>query len=79
MKNTNEVNVTTPSQSQQQMLKPKAIINMYRSGYSLSMKTQNKNYVVHMTAENKNIQEIYVTINKKTYIQSAIKLRLGAQ
>ena len=66
MKNTNEVNVTTPSLSQQQMMNPYAFINMYRSGYSLSMKTQN-------------IQEIYVTINKKTYIPSAIKLRQGAQ
>lgn len=65
MKNTNEVNITTPSLSQQQMMNPYAFINMYRSGYSLSMKTQNKNYVVHMTGENKNIQEIYVTINKK--------------
>lgn len=79
MKNTNEVNITTPSLSQQQMMNPYAFINMYRSGYSLSMKTQNKNYVVHMTGENKNIQEIYVTINKKTYIPSAIKLRQGAQ
>ncbi len=78
MKNTNEVNITTPSQAQQQMMNPYAFINIYRSGYNLSMKTQGKNYVVHMTAQNKSIQEIYVTINKSTYIPSAVKIRQGS-
>lgn len=75
---TNEVNITTPTLAQQQMMNPYAFINMYRNGYSLSMKTQGKNYIVHMKASNKSIQEIYVTINKSTHIPSAVKFRQGS-
>lgn len=79
MKKTNEVNITTPTLAQQQMMNPYAFINMYRSVYSLSMKTQGKNYIVHMKASNKSIQEIYVTINKSTHIPSAVKFRQGSE
>ena len=80
MKRTNEVNVTNPSQAQQQMMNPYTFINIYKSGYKLEMKTSGNNYIVHLTAANKNrsIQEMYITVNKSSYIPSTVKMKQGS-
>ena len=39
MKKTNEVNISTPTSAQQISMNPYTFINMYRSGYNLTMKT----------------------------------------
>ncbi len=79
MKKNNEVNVSTPTAAQQQMMNPYTFINVYKSGYKLSTKPSGANNEVHMVAANKNhsIQEMYITVNKKTSVPSQIKMKHG--
>lgn len=79
MKKTNEVNVSNPTQAQQMSMNPYTFINIYKTGYNSSMKTVGGNYEVHLTAQNKTrtVQELIITINKKTYVPSVIKMRQG--
>ena len=80
MKSTNEVNVNTPTEGELQAINPYNYINMYRNGFTYKMKTVGKNYQIHLTATNKSrqIQEMYVTVSKSTYVPSQIKMRQGA-
>lgn len=80
LKQNEEVNVTTPNKAQQQAMNPYAFINMYKSGYALSVKTTGNQHVVHMkaTTAGKGIQEMYITINKSTYVPSQVKMRQGS-
>ncbi len=80
MKSTDEVNITTPTKEQQVQMNPLTFINLYKSGYKLSMKTTGGKYEVHMQAEgNSNpIREMYVVIDKTTYVPSQVRvLRKG--
>lgn len=79
LKQTNEVNVTTPTEAQRMRMNPYTFLTMYKSGYTLSMTPQGNNYVVHMTAQNKQrtVQEVYLTINRNSYKPSVIKMREG--
>lgn len=79
MKSTEEVNIITPNEAQQVAMNPYQFITMYKSGFNLSMKTVGNYYQVHLTAQNKkrSVQEMYIDINKKTYIPSQVKLRQG--
>lgn len=76
MKNTDEVNVTTPNVARQSSMNPYAFINLYKSGYTLSMATKGQNYEVHMVAQNKgkDIKEAYVYVNKKTNVISSVRI-----
>lgn len=76
MKSTDEVNVSTPSESQQQAVNPYHFINLYKSGFNLSMKTQSKGWLIHLVAQNskRSIKEMYVSINK-SYQPYQIKMR----
>ena len=60
-------------------MNPYTFITMYKSGYTLALDKKGKNYVVHMTAENtkRSVQEVYITIDKGSYIPSLIKMRQG--
>lgn len=80
MKSTNEVNVSTPNQAQQMSLNPMTFINIYKTGYNSKLSTKGNNYIVHLTAQNKKrtIQEMYITISKKTSIPSKVKMRQGS-
>lgn len=77
MKNTDEVNVTTPTQAQQTQMNPLTFINMYKSGYDLSLKTVEGKHEVHMVAQNKqrSVQEMYIVIDKKTNIPTQVRMR----
>lgn len=79
LKKTNEVNVTTPTQAQQMALNPYTFINLYKTGYKMSMSTKDGNYVVHLTAQNqkRTVQEMYITINQTTYRPSVVKMKQG--
>ncbi len=72
-----EVNISTPTAAQVAQMNPLTFINLYKSGYKLSMVSSGSNYEVHMIADNAQaaIQEVYVTINKTTYIPSQVKLK----
>lgn len=77
MKNTDEVNVTTPTQAQQTQMNPLTFINMYKNGYKLSMKTVEGKYEVRMVAENKSrsVQEMYIVVNPKTFVPTQVRMR----
>jgi hypothetical protein len=52
---------------------------MYKSGFDLGMKSLGAYYQMHLVAQNKkrNIQEMYINVNKKTYVPSQVKMRQG--
>ena len=79
MKKTNEVNVNNPTQAQQMSMNPYTFINIYKTGYTSTMKTIGSNYKVRLVAQNKKrmVQELILTIDKKSYIPSQIKMRQG--
>ena len=77
MKKTQEVNVTTPTQAQQMSMNPYTFINLYKTGYNMTLTQNAQSYEVHLTAQNKKrtVQELYISINKKSYVPSRIKMR----
>lgn len=77
----NEVSVTTPTEAQLQAINPYNFINLYKSGFKSSMTTNASSYHVHLTAENasRKIQELFITIDKKTFSPSEVKLRQGSK
>lgn len=80
MKKTDEVNVTTPTKAQQTQMNPLTFINMYKSGYKLSVKNVEGKKEVRMQALNKgySIQEMYIVINPNTYIPTQVRMRQNA-
>ncbi len=80
MKSTQEVNVSNPTQAQQMSMNPYTFINIYKTGYTSSLKTQGNNYQVHLVAQNqkRTVQEIYLTINKSSYVPSEVKMKQGS-
>lgn len=80
MKLTNEVNISTPTEAKRMSMNPYTFISMYKNGYTLGMTKSGSNYVVHMTAQNKqrSVQEVYITINKRSYTPSKIRMRQGS-
>lgn len=77
MSSTNEVNVSTPSQAKQLSMNPYVFINLYRSGYGMGVKTVGNSYQVHLTATDgsRTIKELYITVNRKSYIPSQVKMK----
>ena len=79
MKSTNEVNVSNPTQAQQMSMNPYTFINIYKTGYTATMKTAGNNYEVRLVAQNqkRTVQELVITIDKKSYVPSKIRMRQG--
>ncbi len=79
MKQTNEVNVTTPTEAQRMRMNPYTFITMYKKGYKLGMKKKGGNYVIHLTATNRqrSVSEMYLTVNSRTSQPSVVKMREG--
>lgn len=79
MKKTNEVNVTTPTEAQRMRMNPYAFITMYKQGYKMGMTRKGVNYVIHLTATNRqrSVSEMYLTVNARTYRPSVVKMREG--
>lgn len=77
MKKNNEVNISTPTQAQQQMMNPYTFINVYKTGYKMSSAKAGASYEVHLVAQNqkRSIQEMYVTVNSKTYVPSRVNMK----
>ena len=76
-KKTQEVNITTPTQAQQMTMNPYTFINIYKTGYNMTLTQNAQTFEVHLTAQNKThtVQELYVSINKKSYVPTRIKMR----
>ena len=81
MKNNDEVNVTTPTESQLQAINPYNFINLYKSGYNSTLNKAGKDYVVHLTASSKDkkIRELFITIDKSSYHPTQVKLLQGTK
>lgn len=77
LKKTEEVNVTTPTQAQQMMMNPYTFINIYKTGYVMTASTASNSFEVHLKAQNnkRTIQEMYITVDKKTYVPLTVKMR----
>ncbi len=76
MKKTQEVNVSNPTEAQQQSLNPYKFIYIYKNGYTLSSKSVSGGWQVHLTAQNqkRTIKEMYITVDKK-YQLKQVKMR----
>ena len=76
MKKTQEVNVSTPTEAQQQSINPYKFIYIYKSGYTLSSKPVAGGWQVHLVAQNKSrsIKEMYITVSKG-YKLKQVKMR----
>lgn len=81
MKGNNEVNVSTPTESEQQAINPYNFINIYKTGFKYSMKNQGNNCEIHLTATDskRKLQEMYIYANRSTYVPSQIKMKQGTR
>lgn len=80
LKNTNEVSVTTPNENQRSSMNPYTFINMYKNGYSLSMKIVGGAY--HVTLKSvvkKSIDEMLIIVSKNNFVPHAMKVKRNGQ
>lgn len=76
LKKSQEVNISTPTEAQQQSMNPYKFINIYKNGFKLSMKNVSGGWQVHLYANNqgRTIKEMYITIDKN-YHPKEVKMR----
>lgn len=76
MKKNQEVNVSTPTEAQQQSMNPYKFISIYKNGFKLGMKSVTGGWQIHLYAANqkRTIKEMYITIGKN-YLPKTIKMR----
>lgn len=79
MKKSQEVNISTPTEAQQQSMNPYKFLYIYKNGYKLSVKKLGNGWQVHMDAVNqgRTIKEMYVTVSKNYQLQT-VKMRQSA-
>lgn len=79
VKKNEEVSITSPNKAGQMTMNPYAFINIYRSGYNLSLKKTGTTYEVHLkaTQQQQGIEEAYININKTSFIPTQIKIKQG--
>ena len=75
------MNVTNPNESQLQALNPYNFINLYKKGYDATLNSSGNNHVVHLTATSaeRKIRELFITVDKKTYHPTQVKLLQGTK
>ena len=81
MSQTEEVNITTPSRDQQTAMNPYNFINIYKQGYNLTKENKGGNYNIRLVATGKkaDIQEMYISINQKTFVPTSVRMRQGGE
>lgn len=79
VKDTQEVNVVDATEAQAQSMNPYHFINMYKNGYSSSVKEKTGCYEIHLVADNDKtrVQEVYIETDKTSYIPQKIKMLLS--
>lgn len=77
MSRNNEVNVTTPSETQLQVMNPYNFITMYKKNFKYTMTKSASAFNVHLTSTDpsRKVQEMFITIDKATYHPTEVKLR----
>lgn len=72
---TNEVNITTPTPQELQQMNPYYFLNLYKSGYDLTLRTEGPYDIVTMKAQRKaGIKEMEVTIQRSTHLPARVKM-----
>ncbi len=76
MSKNDEVNVTTPSESQLQALNPYNFINLYKQGFKYTMTKSGTAFNVHLTAtdQKRKIRELFIIVDQKTYHPTEVKM-----
>lgn len=76
MAKNDEVNVTTPTETQLQALNPYNFINLYKQGFKYTMTKNDKSYNVHLTAtdQKRKIRELFIVVDKSTYQPTEVKM-----
>ena len=76
MSKNDEVNVTTPTESQLQALNPYNFINLYKQGFKYTMTKSSKSFNVHLTATDtkRKIREMFIVVDQKTYQPTEVKM-----
>lgn len=76
MKKSQEVNVSNPTEAQQQSVNPYKFIYIYKNGYKLSSKSSVNGWQVHLMAQNKSrsIKEMYISVDRN-YKLKQVKMR----
>ncbi len=77
LKKNEEVNVSTPTESQLAAINPYNFIYLYKKGYTYTLEKSRNKYVVHLSSKDKkkSIQEMYITVQQKSYIPSQIRMK----
>ena len=81
MAKSGEVNVTTPNETQLQVLNPYNFINLYKKGFKYTMTQSGQAFNLHLTAtdQKRKIRELFITVDKKTYQPSEVKMLQGSK
>lgn len=76
MKKNQEVNVSTPTEAQQQSMNPYKFISIYKNGFKLGMKNVSDGWQIHLYATNqkRTIKEMYIIVGKN-YLPKTIRMR----
>lgn len=76
MKKNHEVNVSTPTEAQQQSMNPYKFISIYQNGFKLGMKNVSEGWQIHLYATNqkRTIKEMYIVVGKN-YLPKTIRMR----
>ena len=83
-KSSEEVNVSTPSDKEKQSMNPYMFVDLYKNGYSASMKQvqlRNKDcheVTLHASNAKKEVQEMIITIDKQTMLPLCVRMRQGS-
>lgn len=73
-KKSDEVNVSSPSSSQQQQMNPYNFLSLYKSGYTMSLTKTAGGNQIHLVAKGKSISEMYVVVDK-SYTVKQVKMK----
>lgn len=76
MTSTEEVNVSTPTEAQQQTMNPYRFINLYNMGYAMTKKEVKNGFEVYLKATNpkRTITEMYITLNSQ-FVPTNVKMK----
>ena len=77
IKKNEEVNVSTPTEAQQQAMNPYKFITIYKNGFNLSMTSTASDHNIHLVAQNQSrtIKEMYIIVDKRTNLPKQVKMR----
>lgn len=74
---TDEVNISTPSATQQQSMNPYTFLNLYKKGYDMSLTEATSGREVHLVGKGKAISEMYILIDNNYVIKQVKMLQKG--